>query len=134
MVRAAHLPRPAQAVARVAGPPKPPTAAATRTTRRTLNCLAPPWTRAPTRLTPATGAAPAIGPGRPTCRRARPTPARSAACPLGPGSRPGRPGRRHAIQVRRIAHGHGPRSQHRSPPEADHGHGPGGAQQTAEAR
>jgi hypothetical protein len=131
MVRAARLPRPAQAVARVAGPPKPPTAAATR---RTLNWLAPPWTRAPTRLTPATGAAPAIGPGRPTCRRARRALARSAACPLGRGSRPGRPGRPRAIPAQRTAHGHGPKRQYRSLPEAGHGHGPGGAKQTAEAR
>jgi hypothetical protein len=133
MVRAAHSPRPAQAVARAAGPPKPPTAVATR---RTLNWLAPPWTRAPTRSTPATEATPAIGPGRPTCRLARHAPGRSATCPPGPGSRPGRPGRRHATRAQRTAHGHGPRSQHRSLPEADHGHGhgPGRAQQTGEAR
>jgi hypothetical protein len=131
MVRAVHLPRLAQAVALVAGPPKPPTVAATR---RMLNCLAPPWTRVPTRLTPATGAAPAIGPGRPTCRRARHALARSAARRLGQGSRPGHPGRRPAIRARRTAHGHGPRTRHRRPPEAGHGHGPGGARRTAEAR
>jgi hypothetical protein len=102
-------------------------------TRRTLRWLAPPWTRAPTRLTLATAAAPATGPGRPTCRRASHAPARSAARPLAQqGSRLGRPGRRHALRARRTAHGHGPRKQHRSLPAG--GHGPDGAKQTAEAR
>ena len=124
------MPRPAQVVARVAGPPRPPTAA----TRKTLNWLAPPWTRAPTRLTPATEAAPATDPARLTCRRPRPAPARSAACPHGRGSRPGRRGRRPAIPPPRTAHGHGPKRQYPSRPEAGHDHGPGGARQTAGAR
>ena len=63
-------------MARAAGPPKPPTAMATS---RTTSCSAPPWTPAPTRSIPPTEAAPATGPGRPTCRQARPAAGRSGA-------------------------------------------------------
>ena len=110
-------------MARAAGPPKPPTAMATR---RTTNCSAPPWTRAPTRSIPPTVAAPATGPGRPTCRQARPAADPSGAC-RGRGSRPARPARHRATRAPRTARGPGRKIRPCSRRAAAHGRGPDGA-------